>query len=112
VLPGLIQSSSEGRPVDEDIESPRRRLDNEVKKSDADEPLFACSALVGVAGGVSAPLSCMVVDDCEPSVIGGMLIGESGGVDTVLGFIGLECLRPGTASLYPSLASVLVVVSS
>jgi hypothetical protein len=99
VLPGLIQSSSDGRPVDDDIESPRRRLDNEVKKSDADEPLFACRALVGVAGGVSAPLSCIAAGACEPSVIERMRIGESGGVDAVREFTGLECLLLGRASL-------------
>lgn len=37
------------------------------------------------------------------------LVGELGGVDSVLTGDGLECLLPpGTVSLYPSLASVLV----
>lgn len=92
------------------MESPRRRHDRDVKKSDDSEPLFEWD--VGVAGGVSAPLSCIMAGAWDPRVTDRKRVGESGGVETVLRFKGLECLRPGTASLYPSLISVLMLVSS
>jgi hypothetical protein len=57
---------------------------------------------------VSVPLACMLVASCEPRVEAHIRVGESGGVDRVRVCIDLECSRPGTASLYPSLASVFV----
>jgi hypothetical protein len=63
---------------------------------------------VGVAGGVSAPLLRVLAASFEPRVEERMLVGESGGVDRVRRFEGRESLEPGTASLYPSLISVLV----
>ena len=89
------------------MESPRRRHDSDVKKSDDSEPPFKDD--VGVAGGVSAPLSCIMAGG-DPRVTDRKRVGESGGVETVFRFEGLECLRPGTASLYPSLILVLMLV--
>lgn len=59
VLPGcgvLSNEARRGRLVDE-TELPRRRLDNELRKSDEVELLLECDALFGVPGGVRAPLS-------------------------------------------------------
>jgi hypothetical protein len=99
LLPGLAKSSRDGRPVDDDTESPRRRYDSEVKKSDEDELLLECDLLVGVAGGVKAPLSCIFAELCAPGFEELMRVGESGGVEAALEFAGFEFLRPGTASL-------------
>lgn len=108
MLPGFADSSIHGWEVRGDVESPRRRLDSVCKKSEDAELVLECEAPVGVIGGVSAPLSCMLLGYCEPMVEDQILVGEPGGVDSVLTGDGLECLLdPGTASLYPSLVSVV-----
>lgn len=77
--------------------------------SDDIELLFECDAPVGVAGGVMAPLSCILTESCDPIVEARMRVGESGGVEAVRRFAGRECLRSGIVSRYPSLASVSVL---
>jgi hypothetical protein len=67
-----------------------------------------CELLVGVAGGVSALLLCIFLASYEPRLEERICVGDPGGVETVRRFAGLEYSRPGTASLYPSLTSVLV----
>jgi hypothetical protein len=108
VLPGLTDSSSDGRLVVDDKESPRRRLDNEIKKSEEAEYVRECEVLVGVAGGVMAPL-CILVQSGDIRANEYMHVGESGGVDMARRFEGLECVCPGMASLYPSFRSVLML---
>ena len=103
VLPGRVESSRDGRPERDITESPRRRHDSEDRKSEDAELLFECDAPVGVAGGVMAPLSCIVKVLSVPRVKERMRVGESGGVEMVRRFAGLEFLRPGTLRLYPSL---------
>jgi hypothetical protein len=104
----LTESSRDGRPEGDDIELPRRRHDNEARKSEDAELLFECDAPVGVAGGVRAPLSCIANVVCVPRVKERLRVGESGGVEMVRKFAGLEFLRPGTVSLYPSLVGASV----
>lgn len=62
-----------------------------------------------MAGGVRAPLSCILTGSCDPIVEERIRVGESGGVETVRRFTGRECLRVGTVSRYPSLASASVL---
>ena len=76
--------------VVEDIESPRRRLDSVLRKSEDAEPVLVCKLPTGVAGGVRAPLGCMVFGSWGPIVEGPRRVGDSGGVDSVL--VG-SCLR-------------------
>lgn len=108
VFSGLV-GSSDGRLKDKDNKSPRRRLDSDDRKSDDDELLLECDALVGVAGGVRAPLSCILTESYAPIVDERIRVGESGGVETVRRFAGRESLRSGTLSRYPSLASASVL---
>jgi hypothetical protein len=66
--------------------------------------------LVGVAGGVMAPLLCILSESGDARVEERMRVGEFGGVEMVPRFEGLECLRSGIASVYPSLPSVLMLI--
>lgn len=91
MLPGCGDSSSDSRGrLRDDIESPRRRLDNELRKSDDVELDLECEALPGVMGGVSAPLLCMLRGSCAPIVTDLFLVGEVGGVESVRTANGLE----------------------
>lgn len=56
--------------------------------------------LVGVGGGVIAPLSCNIFKSLPPMVLARVLVGESGGVDTVLKGSGLENLLPDADVLF------------
>lgn len=107
-LPGFPDASSEDRgPVREDVESPRRRLDNVLRKSDDDELLLVCEIVVGVMGGVMVPLSRLLHESDALIAAGRILVGESGGVDTVAS--GFEYALPlGMVRWYPSLALVWV----
>lgn len=109
-LPDFVDESREDRgPELEDVESPRRRFDNVLRKSDEEELLLACEIVVGVAGGVIAPLSCKPRGSDVPMLDDRYLVGDSGGVDTVLVFVGFEYpLPPGIVRWYPAPAVVLV----
>jgi hypothetical protein len=106
VLPGcgvLSSESSRGRRPLDDTELPRRKSDNELRRSDDVELLFECAVMWGVPGGVMAPLSCNMRTSCVPMVDERRLVGDAGGVDRVRATSGF-----GTARLYsrPNVLSV------
>jgi len=57
-----------------------------------------CDVLVGVAGGVMTPLSSGILVSFAPMVFARILVGESGGVDTILRGSGLENLLAGIST--------------
>jgi len=80
VLPARCDSSSDSRDrLIDDIESPRRKVDSELSKSEDADPDFECDML-GVRGGVIMPLSCMLWRCCAPMVEARCLVGDAGGV--------------------------------
>lgn len=108
--PGWAESSSEGRPFGDcdDGESPRRRPDSDVKKSEDAELVLAWVGVeLGVDGGVMAMASC-IFGECEVFIVlARVLVGESGGV-MCLRNAGLESPPAGAANRYPSLTAGLV----
>lgn len=85
MLPGFRSVSIDARVlVRDDVESPRRRLESVLKKSDDMEVDLECEEQVGVIGGVRAPLLCKVRGSSAPMVEDRILDGESGGVEMVL----------------------------
>lgn len=109
MLPDRRKPSRDGRPVCEETESPLRSDEIVVRKSDDDEFVFSWDALVGVGGGVMAPLSCIFTEACGFKVAVRNGVGESGGVDTVLRVSGLDSVWTGTASRLSSGDAMLVL---
>ena len=103
MLPGLVESSSDGLLLRDESESPRRRSDSDVKKS---EDAKIDLEWVGVAGGVMEPLACSFGVCGVSIVLDRVRLGESGGV-IVLRKAGLGT-PSGTASRYPPLVTGLM----
>jgi hypothetical protein len=102
VLPGCGDSSSDSRGrVSDDTESPRRKLDKELRKSDDVELDLECEMLPGVMGGVTAPLLCILRGSCAPMVNDRFLAGEVGGVERVRTGTGLEDVLSDTVIVGP-----------
>jgi len=100
VLPGCGDASSDSRGrLSDDMESPRRKVDKELRKSDDVELDLECDAPPGVIGGVTAPLLCMLRGSCAPKVIDRFLVGEVGGVERVRTATGIENFLSDMASV-------------
>lgn len=80
-----------------DVIEPPRLNSNSDPMLEVDSAL-KYDVLVGVAGGVMTPLSSGILVSFVPMVFARILVGESGGVDTILRGSGLENLLDGIST--------------